>query len=245
MDGILGDGGGVSAGPVKITDDYLVTLPCPVLEVRTVMAYCVRRVTKIPAGELAALNGALADYEAVKGRGPKAVTAAGTIIEGYNRLNDNLGPLNGASVLDSTAFRWRRTAIVWVGVALLLAGVGAEVWAAYTNDTLLRDALGYVGPIAWGGLGAAVFQIKTMADRVCDFAFEEQRLSGTAARIFIGMVFGMLAVVAFADQAASLPKLATAFLAGLGAKAVYAAIEALVNGIAGHISGQKDPAPVP
>jgi hypothetical protein len=92
--------------------------------------------------------------------------------------------------------------------------------------------------MAWGALGATVFLIKTLSDKVSDFCYEEKRLSGTAARIFLGAVFGLLIVKGFGAQSGTLPQIAVAFLAGLGTKAVYAAIEALVNGVAGQISGR-------
>lgn len=226
---------------------FTVTLPFEPPEVRAVMAFCVRRLVKLDSGGIQALNDALCVYEGSSRQGPEALAAARIIIDRYNKLNDLLEPLhvNGASVYDSTDFNWHRRPLVWIGTALLVAGVAAEMLAqgvpapgAAPHPAGLADAMSYIGPMAWGGLGATVFLIKTLSDKVSDFAYEEKRLSGTAARIFLGAVFGMLIVKGFAPQLDTLPQIAIAFLAGLGTKAVYAAIEAVVNGMAARLSGQ-------
>ncbi|MFO1036442.1 MAG: hypothetical protein U1E45_06330 [Geminicoccaceae bacterium] len=225
--------------------DFPVNLPFALDEVRIVAAFCIRRLSGLQTSDVVALNDAVVTYEANSGKGPDAASAAGTIIAGYNKLNDLLADrsINGASVYDSSTFSWTRQSIVWCGGLLLLLGVGCEILSA--GDDLfgqhvpfLPAVARYLGPMAWGGLGAAVFLMKALSDKVCDFAYEERRLSGTAARILIGAVFGLMAPVAFPTDSTALPTMATAFVAGLGAKAVYAALEALVNGIATHISGK-------
>jgi hypothetical protein len=226
-----------------------VTLPFKLDEVRTVMSFCVRRLVGLDSSDIQTLNEALCTYEGAGGKGPPAMAAARIIIDKYNKLNDLLEPLqvNGASVHDSTDFNWQRMPLVWSGALLLAIGVAAEMLAkhpvALVSDTYAPDLinlLGYIGPMAWGGLGATVFVIKMLSDKVSEFAYEGKRLSGTAARVFLGMVFGLLVVKGFDQQPGSLSQVAIAFLAGLGTKAVYAAIEALVNGIAAHISGSAD-----
>lgn len=128
---------------------------------------------------------------------------------------------------------------------LLGIGVPAEMIANQPSGTFgsiigldLVAIASFLGPMAWGGLGATVFLLKTISDRVSDFRYECKRLSGTGARIFLGMVFGVVVVKLFGTQFEALSQIAISFLAGLGTKAVYAAIEALVNGIAGQLSGR-------
>ena len=103
-------------------------------------------------------------------------------------------------------------------MALLVARVAAEMLthgaptpSAEPAQSGLIQFMGYVGPMAWGALGATVFLIKTLSDKVSDFAYEEKRLSGTAARIFLGAVSGLLIVKGFAPQLDALPEIAIAF----------------------------------
>lgn len=241
-----------------LPDGALVELPFDLAEVRTVMAFAIRRLVGLNPSDIQVLNEAVARYEAAGRKGPQALAASQTIIDKYNKLNDLLAPLgvNGASVCDSAGFRWWKSPLVAWGVVFLVVGVVTEADKMSLAPLLPADGsagswlrslpwdelLRYLGPAMWGGLGACVFLLKTISDRVSDFTYEDKRLSGIGARVFLGMVFGALVVNAFMDTSAGfasgLPTAGAAFLAGLGVKAVYAAVEGIVNGIAGGLSGR-------
>lgn len=99
-------------------------------------------------------------------------------------------------------------------------------------------------PAVWGGLGACVFLMKQVSDRLAAFTYEEVRLKGYGTRILLGAIFGVVIVQWLFDLhtgdkeiADSLGQAVTAFAAGLGTKAVYAAFEELIEVIASRIRG--------
>jgi hypothetical protein len=96
--------------------------------------------------------------------------------------------------------------------------------------------LEYLNPIFWGGLGACVYLLKTISDRASDFTFDSRRLRGLPARVLLGAVFGALLVNALDLQIDSLAASAMAFVGGLGVRALYAAFEALIDGIHDRIT---------
>ena len=109
----------------------------------------------------------------------------------------------------------------------------------------VRDLEPLLVPFIWGGLGACVFLMKRVSDRLSELAYEKARLKGDGTRIFLGAILGLLVVQIFAQvsgdgsevSSVNLTQMTLAFIAGLGVKPVYAAFEALVGGVASWISG--------
>ena len=134
-------------------------------------------------------------------------------------------------------------------------------WAGRIDDPgtlsggcfLLYNVVGDLAPLlipaVWGGIGACVFLMKRITDRLATFAYEENRLKGYGTRIFLGAIFGVLVVQVFfpthqenvALGDISLAPLTAAFIAGLGVKSIYAAFEALIEALAARMSGRRDP----
>lgn len=99
-------------------------------------------------------------------------------------------------------------------------------------------------PLVWGAIGTCAFLMKRISDKLSAFAFEEARARGMGTRVFLGAVMGLMVIeIINASDSESLkafPVYLIAFLAGLGVKPVYAAIEGLVEGIAARINLPTD-----
>ena len=154
----------------------------------------------------------------------------------------------------------KRNRVVIVGLLLAAVGIGLEVlgeWSRVPSGTSLmseefKAALKAVGhfamPATWGGLGACVFLAKRMSDKLYRMQYEEARTRGYGTRIFLGSTIGVVtASIAFPELdtqfmagETGLGPPAVAFVAGLSVKPVYAAFEALSEGIAARIAPPKE-----
>ena len=154
----------------------------------------------------------------------------------------------------------KRTMVVITGLVLAAVGISLEVlvelsrlpsgWLAESEQ--FKAALKAVGhfamPAAWGGLGACVFLAKRMSDKLYRMQYEEARTRGYGTRIFLGSMIGVVtASIAFPELdtqfmagGTGLAPPAVAFVAGLSVKPVYAAFEALSEGIAARIAPPKE-----
>lgn len=102
-------------------------------------------------------------------------------------------------------------------------------------------------PAAWGGIGACVFLMKRLSDKLFELAFEETRLKGDGARIVLGTILGVAVVqIFFPDFGSEISAggvtfgpTTAALIAGLGVKPIYAAFEAVAEGIAGRMSNPR------
>ena len=153
----------------------------------------------------------------------------------------------------------KRAMVVIVGLLLAAVGIGLEVLVelsrvsggALAKSEEFKAVLKAVGhfamPAAWGGLGACVFLAKRMSDKLYRMQYEEARTRGYGTRIFLGSTIGVVtASIAFPDidtkfivGETGLGPPAVAFVAGLSVKPVYAAFEALSEGIAARIAPAK------
>ena len=153
----------------------------------------------------------------------------------------------------------KRNMVVILGLFLAAVGIGLEVLVelsgvpngALAKSDAFKAVLKAVGhfamPAAWGGLGACVFLAKRMSDKLYRMQYEEARTRGYGTRIFLGSTIGVVtASIAFPDidtkfivGETGLGPPAVAFVAGLSVKPVYAAFEALSDGIAARIAPPK------
>ena len=114
---------------------------------------------------------------------------------------------------------------------------------------LVHDLIPLLLPAVWGSIGSCVFLMKRISDKLFEYAYEEARLKGDGTRILLGAIFGILVVqVSFPNHEENLVlgeiglgPMTAAFVAGLGVKVVYAAFEAVVEGLSKRISGQNSP----
>ena len=154
----------------------------------------------------------------------------------------------------------KRNWVVIMGLLLAAVGIGLEVlveWSRVPSGASVvseefKAALKAVGhfamPATWGGLGACVFLAKRMSDKLYRMQYEEARTRGFGTRIFLGSTIGVVtASIAFPELdtqftagETGLRPPAVAFVAGLSVKPVYAAFEALSEGIAARIAPPKE-----
>ena len=153
----------------------------------------------------------------------------------------------------------KRTMVVFVGLLLAAVGIGLEVLVELSRASSGASAMSeefkaalnavahFAMPAAWGGLGACVFLAKRMSDKLYRMQYEEARTRGYGTRIFLGSTIGVVtASIAFPELdvqlmagKTGLGPPAVAFVAGLSVKPVYAAFEALSEGIAARIAPPK------
>jgi hypothetical protein len=185
------------------------------------------------------LDAAIIAYEATKDPAVRLAKRQ-EILKHYAALSRLTAPLGvtGRSIVHSVNAGRELTTPVRLAIAAFVIGVAVEVAVALAYLQAESPLVRYVGPLCWGGLGASVFLIKTISDKASDLTFDLQRLRGISARILLGAVFGALLVNAFDMKLGNVTTAGVAFIAGLGVKAIYAAFEALVNGVADRISGR-------
>ena len=179
--------------------------------------------------------------------------------------------VNGRTLLDTqaklpVALKWLsvpriRPTVIGVGLfALAMTFQVLEDWSGNVSDpgtlTGVR-ALGYalisalyefVAPAIWGGIGACVFLMKRLSDKLFEMAYEESRLRGDVTRIVLGAMLGVVVVVLFFPDfgeqiqfgEAGLAPVTAAFVAGLGVKPVYAGFESLSEELARRFTGKKE-----
>jgi hypothetical protein len=156
--------------------------------------------------------------------------------------------VSGRSIVQSGEFDRKLRPLTLLGLALLVLGLAIQVYLAANAAAepalqsaahYVRTALEIIVPALWGALGACVWLVKTISDKASELVFDADRLRGLSARVLLGAVFGSLLVHAFGFEIADVTTAGVAFLAGLGTKAVYAAFEALVNGIHDRIVGPR------
>tara|TARA_R110000787_G_scaffold51280_13_gene121645 strand:- start:800 stop:1630 length:831 start_codon:yes stop_codon:yes gene_type:complete len=120
---------------------------------------------------------------------------------------------------------------VFEGILLI---TGGKPSLEELHETLLAAKV-LMLPLVWGALGTCTFLMKRLSDKLSAFAFEEARARGMGTRVFLGAILGMIVVEIIGTELGQFPKYLIAFMAGLGVKPVYAAIEGMVEGIAARI----------
>jgi hypothetical protein len=159
--------------------------------------------------------------------------------------------VNGRTLIDTDKrFSWRSKIVLMWGLFFLLLALGTEaldLW--YTdNDVPFGGWQGWLfnihfyfldrfSPFLWGATGASVFLIKQLSDRAADRCFDSKKWKGWGTRIILGALVGAIVVTiydpsAFTEDKLNIDANAVAFLAGVGVKVFYGAIEKLIEIIA-------------
>ena len=124
--------------------------------------------------------------------------------------------VNGRTILDTQTkiltleklYAPRNLPVV-IGGAIFLFALIIEVlvnWSARISDPSTLTGIKAVGyhligalsiflvPAAWGGIGACVFLMKRISDKLFELAYEESRMCGAGTRIFLGAMLGVASV---------------------------------------------------
>ena len=179
-----------------------------------------------------------------------------TILDTGNVRTGARGSSRWAQILGWFASK-RRYRPVTIGVILFAMALTVEVAMNPTvgdsnSDTakLISALAPLLIPALWGGIGACTFLMKRLSDKLFELSYEESRQRGDVVRIVLGAVLGVVAIQLFTEFSgtaddARLPIMMTAFIAGLGVKPVYAAFEALSDGLARRLGPDGPQAPKP
>lgn len=158
--------------------------------------------------------------------------------------------VNGRTLIDTENCSGPYTIRVslW-GLFFLLMGIGAE-----SIDAMFKTAPTYgkllvlyrfhiyfldlFSPFFWGGLGACVFLMKRLSDRIGSQCFDRDRWKGFGTRVLLGGLLGLISVYIYTPEGGfktehlNLDANALAFFAGVGVKVFYGAIEKTIDTLA-------------
>ena len=192
--------------------------------------------------------------------------------------------VHGRSILDTTrkpaglrARLWdKRYRSVTLGGVFFVAAVLLQLLDAWTDSklpllpadssggdtapavpvglSLLGSCVPLLIPVAWGALGACTALAKRVSDRLTAMSYEENRMQGLPARIFLGAALALvLDILVFVERSPSAEEVAglgfgpivAAFLAGLFVQHIYGAFEALMRRVSRAISPESSAPPAP
>ena len=114
--------------------------------------------------------------------------------------------------------------------------------------SLLGSCLPLLIPVAWGALGACTALAKRVSDRLTAMSYEENRMQGLPARIFLGAALALvLDILVFVERSPSTEEVAGlgfgpivgAFLAGLFVQHIYGAFESLMRRVSRAVSPES------
>ena len=120
-------------------------------------------------------------------------------------------------------------------------------WKKLLHDCVI-DLAPILVPAVWGAIGACVYLMKRISDKLGKLAYEQSRQQGNGARILLGAILAVIVVeLIFPDQSATmavedvnLRPIAVAFVTGLSIKPIYTAFETLVDGLAQRFSTKNN-----
>ena len=191
-------------------------------------------------------------------QGATAITLEAKNIDGRSIL-DTKAMKTGSGLKASSetiyhkkGYRATRWALLFILAALML-----DILASWVGSVQEPDKHGFyiviqplVGPLigfVWGAIGSCLYLMKHLSDHVKNFSYREAKLSGDGTRIVIGAILGMVVVwlffPEFDEQIAvgdvEFGAATAALLSGLGVKAVYGALEQLIEILAGWLGGKR------
>lgn len=164
----------------------------------------------------------------------------------YADLAAETQPINGRTLIDSSDRQIRRLfGIGTAAVVFFILAFGNEIADRWMADLVTPEdtpmwwqikhyAWDLLTPALWGGLGSCVFLLKRVQDLAADLEYEHDRFCGWFTRILIGGILAS-AVLSVFDPASftggqvALSSNALAFLVGVGVKAIYGAIERVID----------------
>lgn len=182
--------------------------------------------------------------------------------------------VNGKTILDTarTPAGWkpylflsRRHRPIGVGILLFLTAMILEIityWAGQKPNVtsalpvsldknlflLTSPLLSFLLPAVWGGIGACIFLMKRISDKLFAQSYESEKVRGDMTRVFLGAMLGVIVVVVMFPNFNEAIKVGNftfgpavaAFVAGLGVKPIYAAFESLSEELAARFNRNKD-----
>jgi|GEM_PF-3171993 len=190
------------------------------------------------------LYGAVAAYRAAEDPAEQAA-AYGVVLELYARLTRLTAPVTGRTIRDTKAEASKKLrTLLTAGLVLLVLGLALQVLQLRPKDVVLPTwfdwlsgkggAISHVTPFVWGAIGSIVYLLKYLYDIAQIQAFDASRYQGIGLRICLGAIVGGVTLqifdaTAFGSVGTPIDRDAFAFLAGLGVRVVYGAMEKTIQ----------------
>ena len=156
----------------------------------------------------------------------------------------------------------RQNRLMWYAVTFLIVALMLELltgWSGRIDDpsklegfqrylyNATIDLAHILVPAFWGAIGACVFLMKRISDKLGILAYEQSRQKGIETRILLGAILAVVMVELIfpmhsqnlAVGEVNLGPMGLAFIVGLSIKPIYAAFETLVQGLAERFSPTK------
>jgi hypothetical protein len=211
-------------------------------EVRTLVDYAIRQGLD-PEGKIVQpLEGALdATTDSVEDdRAPPDILVL------YGKLCRLATPVTGRSLGDTGVMR---RYVLWIAIysgVFLVAALANEALGTALADYAEAEEGWQVGalvlhlyvldpitPFLWGALGSCVYLLKRLTDLAAEGQFDRFKLQGWKTRVLLGAILGGIMQyvydpASFTEPGLRLDANAVAFLAGIGVRVVYGAIERTV-----------------
>lgn len=225
-------------------------------EVKALMRFVTERALDPEAKIIAPLHDAVAAQVLASSR-EGFIAANAMVLKLYAELCELTYPsmgVNGRTVRNTSAAFVHMAGLILVSLLFVSFAMASEIVQNFNpsldslggvlrpdNLKLLKVlfdvAIDPLSPFFWGGVGSCMYLLKTLSDKLSTTTFDSQRLQsyGYLTRILIGAVLGyVIATLVFTQAGLETRKVgpdAIGFLSGLGVKAVYGGLEALINSI--------------
>jgi len=238
-----------------VSGKALAVTVCP-CEVRALLHFVAARGLEPKSTISAKLNDDLNAYQrALEARDQAAADKLQTaVMKGYAALTrvTYQGPhnVNGWTILSTEHVVGHIWVTIFWGIVFFFLAATTQILSNWYADAKLPAAdadwlfmfhqlvLVYLFPFFWGGVGACIYLAKTLGDKAAESTFDSRKLRGQGTRIFLGAIMGAVVVHLFYENVTELSKdfggvgpAGVAFLTGMGVKAIYGALEKIIDSL--------------
>lgn len=228
---------------------------CP-CEVRALLHFVTARGLDPDSKVTAKLNDDLNAYErALEATDQAAADKLQTaVMRGYAALTRITyrapNQINGWTILSTEHVVGHIWVTIFWGTLFFFLAAATQIlsnWYAAFEPALANDdwifrfhqyVLVYLFPFFWGGVGACIYLAKSLGDKAAASTFDSRKLRGQGTRIFIGAIMGAVVVHLFYENVSELATgfsgigpAGVAFLTGMGVKAIYGALEKVIESV--------------
>jgi len=240
---------------------------CP-CEVRALLHFVAARGLEPGSAISGKLNNDLNAFQRAMEAGDKAAAhkLETAVMKGYSALTgltyQGQHKVNGWTILSTEHVVGHIWITIFWGILFFFLAAGTQIlsnWYAEAAPPSAVDdwlylfhqlVLVYLFPFFWGGVGACIYLAKTLGDKAAQSTFDSRKLRGQGTRIFLGAIMGAVVVHLFyenvrelSDQFAGIGPAGVAFLTGMGVKAIYGALEKVIEGLDNVIKSVGAPHP--
>ncbi len=238
---------------------------CP-CEVRALLHFVAARGLDPKSTLAAKLNDNLNAYQrALKAKDEETAHKLQTaVLKGYAALTQityrSPDKVNGWTILSTEHVVGHIWVTIFWGILFFFLAASTQILSNFyampehqgSNDDWLflfhKLVLVYLFPFFWGGVGSCIYLAKTLGDKAAKSTFDSRKLRGQGTRIFLGAIMGAVVVHLFyrsvtlvSDGFGGVGPAGLAFLTGMGVKAIYGALERIIDSINNVIKSMGAP----